>query len=817
MDLSRKLMDAIADVGRCRVGAQSYERVAEAAAQQWLQSLDVDGPPPSRAVALADLSGTAAALLDLSAGPRLAGLLGRVLSRLVALERAGEDRAAVVRRLLDPSCAERAAAQRPRVLVVVPATTATQVSLFEGLTRVGHAALHVSLDEADGVEPRAAAVEHWLGEQGLAIHDLEAVACRCGFVQPVPPGVYPVGPDLLADLQRPRVEHVSNLGPPLAERLARAARGPNAPLAVTRDPVVCDELRAAGRVTGYARLRRDGTAAHYLNHRAVWSLLASLLGRRADQVAGVAAHVGGGSSVVRHLDGRIPAVLDAFAGIPSGHRAGALDLGRLLPELKAGTINIKELEAAVVHEGGLLSLTGTNDLRALSAFAQHGATPQQRRKIDLVLDFLAERVSAGLLSLTGDGGPVDLIAVTGGLAHSEDLMSRVQRLLGGRYPLVSVPGGLEHESLVAGALQALYAPERLADYVGARDGLRELRQTEDSVAAVPIFARPVLYRRRGSPIRSLDELIDATCLEVKDHAPPRVGIVGANNEEAILAAKRANEAGQYRLAKFSLIGDFAAINEVAYDFDLVIDNDNYEIVDSEDPVADSVRLLHEGHLNILMKGSMKTAQILRGVFKYLKSSGRLGSGELISHVVVADIPVRNKLLLVTDAAVNPYPTVEQRIQIAENGLKVAACLNIPRPKVAVISAIESVNRSVESSIEAQQIAAHFAGREDCLVEGPLSFDVAMDPGCAEEKRYAGDIRGTADVLLMPDIDAGNVLYKTLTTQSKATVAGVILCGDMPMVLTSRGDSARSKLASISLAVKLYFDLAKAAALRRAGE
>jgi phosphate butyryltransferase len=173
-----------------------------------------------------------------------------------------------------------------------------------------------------------------------------------------------------------------------------------------------------------------------------------------------------------------------------------------------------------------------------------------------------------------------------------------------------------------------------------------------------------------------------------------------------------------------------------------------------------------------------------------------------------DIPVRNKLLLISDAAVNTYPDEEKRVKIIENSLRVAANLNIRKPKVAVISAIESVNKSIESSIVAERIAQRFAERNDCIVEGPLSFDVAMDPAIAHEKHYKGQIQGNADILIMPDIDAGNVLYKSLTTQSGATCAGVILAGNLPLVLTSRGDSARSKLASISLAVKLYFDMAK---------
>jgi len=293
---------------------------------------------------------------------------------------------------------------------------------------------------------------------------------------------------------------------------------------------------------------------------------------------------------------------------------------------------------------------------------------------------------------------------------------------------------------------------------------------------------------------------------VREHFLPTIAIVGANNEEAILAAKKANEEGTYRIAKFKLVGDFAAINQIAYDFDLVIDNDNFTIIDTENPVKEANGLLDRDEAHILMKGKLHTDQLLRGVFQYFKKSGRLKHGELMSHVFVMDIPVRNKLLLISDAAVNTYPDEGKRIKIIENALRIAINLNIKKPKVAVISAIENVNPSVESSIEAEHIADYFASRNDCIVEGPLSFDVAMDKDIAREKLYNGAIRGNADILIMPDIDAGNVLYKSLTTQSGATSAGVVLCEDMPLILTSRGDSARSKLASISLAVKLFFDL-----------
>jgi phosphate butyryltransferase len=481
---------------------------------------------------------------------------------------------------------------------------------------------------------------------------------------------------------------------------------------------------------------------------------------------------------------------------------------RIFDALKNDEVTLKELEAVTLSRGGLLSLAGTNDFRTLDAFRHKGATRLQQKKIELIFDFFAREITSAALKLTGDGKPVDFIALTGGVARSEELVRRIQSNIAGRYPLILVPGSIELESLAAGWLRGLYEPETLKDYVEECNILKKKRQEEDRLIDTVIFERKIIYRKKDAPIVSLDDLIDAACMIVKENYTPTIGIVGANNEEAILAAKRANEEGSYRIAKFQLLGDFAEISQIAYDFDLMIDNDNYNIVDTENPIEDALKYLDSNQVQILMKGSVKTEQILRGVFHFLKDTGRLKPGELISHVFVMDIPVRNKLLLISDAAVNTYPDEEKKIKIIENALKVAYNLNLHKPKVAVVSAIESVNLSIESSIVAERIAGHFSGRNDCIVEGPLSFDVAMDQGIAREKHYKGQIRGNADILIMPDIDAGNVLYKSLTTQSGATAAGVILCGDMPLVLTSRGDSARSKLSSISLAVKLFFDLKK---------
>lgn len=811
VDLQKRIIDSVSEIGKSRIGLSAWERQLEIAGAEWFDDiLKRVGDGSDEAVirdAAVELGSVAASLREVSGSPRVNAIAGRILSLLVKLERREATSRTTMRRLLSPHTADHADAEGKRLLVVNPATTSTNVAYFEGIEKRLESELHLSPDDPGGVDSRVESVAAWLEHRDIALATLDGIAFRCGFLHPVPSGTYHIVPEMLKDLEKPRIEHASNLAVAMGMRLAEMTGRKGDLLLTTSDPIVSDELETVERLTGYIKIRRDGTGAHYLNHIAVWRILASLLGRPPEEVDAITVYLGKGFSLALHRRGKAVNAIDAFSGIASTGRSGPLDIPRLLDAIRNDEITFKELGSAAFSKGGLLSLAGTNDFRTLDGFRQKGATIAQQKKIELIYDFFARKISSGILGLTGDGRPVEYVVLTGGIASNEELVRRVETNIAGRYPVVRVPGSIEHESLAAGLIRGFYEPETLKNYMEERDALKARRIEEDRLIDTVIFERKVIYRKKGAPIVSLDELIDDTRITVKEHYIPTIAIVGADNEEAILAAKRANEEGNYRIARFKLLGDFAAINQIAYDFDLIIDNENYSIIDTENPVDEAVKFLDKHEAHILMKGSVKTEEILRGVFHYLKNAGRLKPGELISHVFVMDIPVRNKLLLISDAAVNPYPDEEKRVKIIENALTVAFNLNIRKPKVAVISAIESVNRSIESSIEAERVAQRFAGRSDCIVEGPLSFDVAMDPAIAHEKQYKGEIRGTADILIMPDIDAGNILYKSLTTQSGATCAGVILAGNLPLVLTSRGDSARSKLASISLAVKLFFDLA----------
>ena len=809
MKSQKRIIDAVSEIGKFRIGLGAFERQLETASTVWLEDLSrrIDGATDEAVVhdIIVELSSVVESLLSVMGTPSVNRLTGRAISLLVQAERQIPQSHTIMKRLLGPQTFDRAISEKKRLLIFNPGFSSTKVALFEGPRLVHEADIHRSPDIPDGVQTRFDDIIGWLKEIGQSISSFDGIASRCGFFQSIPAGTYRIVPEMLHDLEYPRIDHASNMSVAISMKLAVLSGRAKDILMTTSDPVVSDEIEPVERLTGFIKIKRDGSGAHYLNHKAILRLLSSVVGRESAGLHAVTAHLGRGISVVLHRGNRVTSLVDAFSGIPTTNRCGPLDLPRLLEAIKTDEITFKDLESATFSRGGLLSLTGTDDFRTLEGFRFKGATENQQNKIELVLDFFARQIASAALKLTADGKPVDVMALTGGLAHSYELVRRIEQNIAGRYPLILIPGTIEHEALAAGLLRALYEPETLKSYTRERDELKQRRREEERIIDTVVFERKVIYRKKDAPILSLDELIDATCMTVKESFLPSVVIVGADNEDAILAAKRANEEGNYRIAKFHLVGDFAAISQIAYDFDLVIDNDNYTIHDSEKPVEDAVKLFESGQAHIFMKGSMKTEKMLHGVFHYMKGSGRLLKGQLMSHVFVMDIPVRNKLLLISDAAVNTYPDEAKMHKIIENTLTVAKHLNIAKPKVAVISAIESVNISIESSIEAEHVAEHYSDRNDCIVEGPLSFDVAMDQKIAHEKRYKGEIRGTADILIMPDIDAGNVLYKSLTTQSGATAAGVILCGDTPLILTSRGDSARSKLASISLAVKMFLD------------
>lgn len=222
----------------------------------------------------------------------------------------------------------------------------------------------------------------------------------------------------------------------------------------------------------------------------------------------------------------------------------------------------------------------------------------------------------------------------------------------------------------------------------------------------------------------------------------------------------------------------------------------------EDPAeaaAEAVRLVKEGEANILMKGLLQTATIMKAVLN--KEKG-LRTGNALSHACVFEVPNWHKLLFISDIAMNIAPDAARKAAIVRNQVAMAQALGVAKPKVAVLAAVETVNPDMPATVDARQLQEMAERGElgDCLVQGPLALDLAVSPESGQTKGVTGPVVGDADILIAPDIEAGNILYKGLVYLAKARPAGIIMGAKCPIVLLSRGDSADAKLMSIALAV-----------------
>ena len=249
-----------------------------------------------------------------------------------------------------------------------------------------------------------------------------------------------------------------------------------------------------------------------------------------------------------------------------------------------------------------------------------------------------------------------------------------------------------------------------------------------------------------------------------------------------------------------LVGPRAKIETVAAG--LGIDIGKYRIVDSEhsaDSAAKAVALCRSGEAAGLMKGSLHTDEMMHAVAQ--RDLG-LRTARRISHVFVMDVPAYPRMLMVTDAAINIYPSLEDKVDIAQNAIDLAHELGVEQPKVAILSAVETVYPKITSTIEAAALCkmADRGQISGALLEGPLAFDNAISEEAARIKKIVSPVAGKADILLVPDLEAGNMLAKQLSYLADAEAAGIVLGARVPIVLTSRADSARARLASCAVAV-----------------
>ena len=294
-------------------------------------------------------------------------------------------------------------------------------------------------------------------------------------------------------------------------------------------------------------------------------------------------------------------------------------------------------------------------------------------------------------------------------------------------------------------------------------------------------------------MRSFDEVIKFA----KERGPKVISVACSQDKEVLVAVDMARKEG---IAKAILVGDIEKTRELSNE--LNINLDNYELIDEKDLEKASltaVKLVSEGKADMVMKGLVDTSIILKAVLN--KEIG-LRTGNILSHVAVFDVEGYDRLFFVTDAAMNLSPDLKGKKQIIENSCIVANALDIDEPKVAVICAKEKVNPKMQDTVDAKDLEDMCRNGEikGCIVGGPFALDNAVSEEAAKHKGMDHPIAGKADILLAPDIEAGNILYKSLVFFSNTKNAGVIVGAKAPIILTSRADSEETKLNSIALGV-----------------
>lgn len=300
----------------------------------------------------------------------------------------------------------------------------------------------------------------------------------------------------------------------------------------------------------------------------------------------------------------------------------------------------------------------------------------------------------------------------------------------------------------------------------------------------------------------MDQIKNLKQLEqlVKDQKTPKMSIAFAQDEDTILAAKRAVEE---KIVDAILIGNKQLILDKCKK--LNISPDIFEIIDEPDEKKSglkAVELIIEGKAQILMKGLISTPYFLKAILN--KEFNLIKKGSVLSHTAIIEISTYDKLLITSDVAMIPYPDMGQKVQMINYNIAIAKKLNIMNPKIALVSANEKVSDKMESTIEAAAISK-MADRNQikgAIVDGPLALDVALSKRACEIKGLKSPVDGYADILIFPNIDTGNVFYKTTTILGKAKLAGVVTGTPFPTVLVSRADDDDSKYYSIVLASAL---------------
>jgi phosphate butyryltransferase len=302
------------------------------------------------------------------------------------------------------------------------------------------------------------------------------------------------------------------------------------------------------------------------------------------------------------------------------------------------------------------------------------------------------------------------------------------------------------------------------------------------------------------PIRSLDQLIS----DLRDQPSRRVAVAAGHDPNTISAAARAAAEG---IADMTLVGDRARIEKLCGD--LGLDVGAFNVIEETDVLTagrKAVAMVRSGEADVLMKGLIPTSDYMRQILD--KEQGLLPVGNVLTHVTVVELPAylasHNKLLFVADVAIIPAPDLPTKVKILEYCIAAAHSFGIAEPRAALIAATEKVNPKMKATVDAAEITAMAVRGEitGAVVHGPLALDVALSPEACAIKGLESPVAGSADILVFPNIESGNVFYKSSTLLSGGRLAAAVVGTSAPCVLTSRADSEESKFLSIAMGCRL---------------
>jgi phosphate butyryltransferase len=298
-----------------------------------------------------------------------------------------------------------------------------------------------------------------------------------------------------------------------------------------------------------------------------------------------------------------------------------------------------------------------------------------------------------------------------------------------------------------------------------------------------------------NPITNFDQLLD----EAKKWGPKRIAIAGSEEHEVLLAAQDATQEG---FVKCILVGSVERMYKEAEEHDISLYGMSLlDEPDAKKTIRRVVALAREGEADIVMKGSVSTGSLLSAV---LSREIGLRTGNLLSHVGVFEVPGYDRFIFITDGGVNIHPTVDQKLDIILNAVELAHRLGLQMPRVALLAASEMLSPHIPASLDALALAkmAEQGWVDGALVDGPLALDTAVSPKAAEIAGVGGAVAGHADILVVPDVDTGNVVAKVITFFVRGRMAGVVMGAKVPLVISSRADLHEVKLVSMALGVVL---------------